>query len=63
VRELSCDSLLKNISMVFQNVYLFNDTIVNNIKFGKPDAAMEEVIEAARKARCHDFITNLPDGL
>lgn len=49
VRELSCDSLLKNISMVFQNVYLFNDTIVNNIKFGKPDAAMEEVIEAARK--------------
>lgn len=62
VRELSCDSLLKNISMVFQNVYLFNDTIVNNIKFGKPDAAMEEVIEAARKARCHDFITNLPDG-
>lgn len=61
VRELSCDSLLKNISMVFQNVYLFNDTIVNNIKFGKPDAAMEEVIEAARKARCHYFITNLPD--
>ena len=62
VREMSCDSLLKNISMVFQNVYLFNDTIVNNIKFGKPDAAMEEVFEAARKARCHDFITDLPDG-
>ncbi len=61
VRELSCDSLLKNINMVFQNVYLFNDTIVNNIKFGKPDAAMEEVIEAARMARCHDFITDLPD--
>lgn len=46
----------------FYNVYLFNDTIVNNIKFGKPDAAMEEIIEAARKARCHDFITYLPDG-
>ncbi len=62
VRELSCDSLLKNISMVFQNVYLFHDTILNNIRFGKPDAGIEEIIEAAKQARCHDFIMALPDG-
>ena len=48
--------------MVFQNVYLFNDTIANNIRFGKPDASMEEVIEAAKKACCHDFISALPNG-
>ncbi|MFR3458674.1 MAG: ABC transporter ATP-binding protein [Bilophila wadsworthia] len=51
-----------HISMVFQNVYLFEDTILNNIRFGKPDATMEEVREAARKARCHDFIMALPEG-
>ena len=62
VREYKLDSLLKNYSMVFQNVYLFNDTIANNIRFGKPDASMEEVIEAAKKACCHDFISALPDG-
>lgn len=62
LRELTCDSLLKNISMVFQNVYLFHDTILNNIKFGKPDATMAEVIEAAKQARCHDFITALSEG-
>lgn len=62
VREFTCDSLLKNISMVFQNVYLFNDTIRNNIKFGKPGATKDEIIEAAKKARCHDFIMALPDG-
>ena len=60
VREYKLDSLLKNYSMVFQNVYLFNDTIANNIRFGKPDASMEEVIEAAKKACCHDFIMRLP---
>ena len=59
VREYKLDSLLKNYSMVFQNVYLFNDTIANNIRFGKPDASMEEVIEAAKKACCHDFISAL----
>ena len=48
--------------MVFQNVYLFADTIENNIKFGKPDATHEEVVEAARKACCDDFISDLPDG-
>ncbi|MFQ9868223.1 MAG: ABC transporter ATP-binding protein [Bilophila wadsworthia] len=60
--EYTCDGLLRNISMVFQNVYLFEDTILNNIRFGKPDATMEEVREAARKARCHDFIMALPEG-
>ena len=62
VREFTCDSLLKNISMVFQNVYLFRDTIKNNIKFGSPDATDEQIIEAAKAARCHDFIMALPDG-
>lgn len=62
IREFTCDSLLSNISMVFQNVYLFNDTIRNNICFGKPDATEEEMIEVAQKARCHDFIMELPDG-
>lgn len=62
VREFSCDSLLKNISMVFQNVYLFHDTIRSNILFGKPEATEEEMIEAAKKACCHDFIMALPDG-
>jgi ATP-binding cassette subfamily B protein IrtB len=62
VREYTLDSLLSNFSMVFQNVYLFNDTIANNIKFGKPGATMEEVEAAARKACCHDFISSLTDG-
>ena len=62
VKEMTCDSLLKNMSMVFQNVYLFKDTILNNIKFGKPDATYEEVVEAAKKARCHDFIAGLENG-
>ena len=62
VREFTCDSLLKNISMVFQNVYLFRDTIKNNIKFGSPDATDEQIVAAAKAARCHDFIMALPDG-
>ena len=62
VREFTCDSLLSNISMVFQNVYLFHDTIRNNICFGKPGATEEEMIEAAKKACCHDFIMALPEG-
>lgn len=62
VKEMTCDSLLKNISMVFQKVYLFNDTIYNNIKFGKADATKEEIIEACKKARCHDFIMELENG-
>ena len=62
LRELTCDSLLSNISMVFQNVYLFNDTIRANICFGRPDATEEEMITAAKKARCHDFIMALPNG-
>ena len=62
VKEFTCDSLLKNMSMVFQNVYLFHDTIENNIKFGCPDATHEQVVEAAKKACCHDFIAALPQG-
>ena len=62
VREYSMDSLMRNFSFVFQSVYLFQDTIANNIHFGQPDAPMEKVIEAARKACCHDFIMALPDG-
>lgn len=62
VRDFTCDSLLKNISMVFQNVYLFKDTIKNNIRFGKREATEEEIVEAAKAAGCHDFIAALPDG-
>ena len=62
VREYSYDSLIRNFSFVFQSVYLFEDTIANNIRFGKPEASQEEVIEAAKKAACHDFILSLPDG-
>ncbi|MCR4937867.1 MAG: ATP-binding cassette domain-containing protein, partial [Lachnospiraceae bacterium] len=62
VKEYSFDSLMKNFSFVFQRVYLFEDTIANNIRFGEPEAPMEKVIEAAKKARCHDFIMSLPDG-
>lgn len=62
VKDYSLDSLMSNFSMVFQNVYLFNDSIENNIKFGKPEASHEEVVAAAKAARCHDFIMALPDG-
>lgn len=62
VREYTLESLMSQISMVFQNVYLFQDTIENNIKFGNSEATREEVINAAKKACCHDFIMKLPDG-
>lgn len=62
VRDYKLDSLMRQISMVFQDVYLFQDTIENNIKFGKPDASHEQVVEAAKRACCHEFITALPDG-
>lgn len=62
VKEYKLDSLMKNISMVFQDVYLFQDTIENNIGFGKPDATHEQVVAAAKSACCHDFIEALPDG-
>ena len=62
VRDYSMDNLMKNFSFVFQNVYLFHDTIANNIRFGEPDAPMEKVIAAAKKACCHDFISQLPNG-
>ena len=62
VRDYSMDSLMKNFSFVFQNVYLFEDTVANNIRFGNPDASMEDVIKAAKKACCHDFIMKLEKG-
>ena len=62
VKDYALDSLMSNFSMVFQAVYLFNDSIENNIKFGKPDATHEEVVAAAKAARCHDFISALPEG-
>ncbi len=62
VKDYSFDSLMENFSFVFQRVYLFEDTIANNIRFGKPEATMDEVMEAAKKAACHEFITSLPDG-
>lgn len=62
VKAFTCDSLLKNVSMVFQNVYLFHDTIENNIKFGCPKATHAQVVEAAKKACCHEFISALPEG-
>ncbi|MCR4616571.1 MAG: ABC transporter ATP-binding protein/permease [Lachnospiraceae bacterium] len=62
VKDYSFDSLMKNFSFVFQRVYLFKDTIANNIRFGNPEASMEMVMEAAKKAKCHDFIMQLPDG-
>ena len=62
VRDYSMDNLMQNFSFVFQNVYLFHDTIANNIRFGQPDAPMEKVIAAAKKACCHDFISALPKG-
>jgi ATP-binding cassette subfamily B protein len=63
VRSVPLSELMNYISMVFQRVYLFQDTIYNNISIGRPDATRDEVIEAAKKARCYDFITALPDGL
>ncbi|MCR4933517.1 MAG: ABC transporter ATP-binding protein/permease, partial [Lachnospiraceae bacterium] len=62
IRNINDELLNKKISMVFQKVYLFEDTIENNIKLGKPDATYEEVVEAAKSARCHDFISRLPEG-
>lgn len=62
IRQLPLSELMNHISMVFQRVYLFQDTIYNNISMGRPDASEAEVIAAARKARCYDFIMALPDG-
>jgi ATP-binding cassette subfamily B protein len=62
VKEYDMDSLMSHFSFVFQSVYLFHDTIANNIRFGQPNAPMEDVIAAAKQACCHDFISALPDG-
>ncbi|MFC1239138.1 ABC transporter ATP-binding protein [Treponema vincentii] len=62
VKDYDMDSLMANFSFVFQSVYLFHDTIANNIRFGQSGAPMEDVIAAAKKACCHDFISSLPHG-
>lgn len=62
IRNVSLGTLMDQISMVFQRVYLFQDTVYNNIAIGRPDATKEEVEEVAKKARCYDFIMQLPDG-
>ncbi len=62
LKDYEVDALLKNLSLVFQDVYLFNDTIKNNIKFAKPEASDEEINTAAKRAMCHDFIMEMPDG-
>jgi ATP-binding cassette subfamily B protein len=62
VRDMTEHERMQKLAFVFQDVYLFNDTVANNIRYGKPNATMEEVILAARKARCHEFITALPEG-
>jgi len=62
IRDIPLGELMNEISMVFQRVYLFNDTVYHNIAMGRPDATREEIISAAKKARCHDFIMQLPDG-
>jgi len=62
LRDYDPATVLASISMVFQDVYLFNDTVLNNIRVGKTEATEEEIIAAAEAARCHDFISKLPDG-
>ena len=62
IKAMTTESLLENISVVFQNVYLFNDTVFNNVAFGKKGATREDVIAACKKARCHDFISALENG-
>lgn len=62
IKDYKIENLMNSISMVFQDVYLFEDTIENNIKFGKQNASHEEVVQAAKKARCHKFIEALPEG-
>ena len=62
IKKIPYETLMEKISIVFQNVYLFEDTVLNNIRFGRPDATMEEVYAAARAARCDEFIRALPQG-
>ena len=62
MKDYTADSMLEYISMVFQNVYLFHDSAKNNIWFSRPEATHEQVVEAAKRACCHDFILSLPDG-
>ncbi len=62
IRDYKVNTLLKNLSLVFQDVYLFNDTVRNNIRFAKPDATDEEIMEVSKRAMCHEFIMKMPNG-
>ena len=62
IKDIPYETVLKNLSFVFQDVFLFDDTILNNIRLGNPSASPEEVVEAARRAQCHDFIMQLENG-
>ena len=62
IKNLSYEYLLSKLSFVFQDVVLFEDSVAGNIRIGKPDATLDEVINAAKRAGCHDFIMNLPEG-
>ncbi len=62
VRDYKVNTLLKNLSLVFQDVYLFNDTVRNNIRFAKPDATDEEIMKVSKRAMCHEFIMKMPNG-
>ena len=62
VKAYTTDNLLGQIAVVFQDVYLFNDTVYNNIRIGKEDATRDEITAAAMAAQCHDFIQAMPDG-
>ena len=62
IKDIKLDSLRRNIGVVQQDVYLFSGTVLDNIRYGKPDASKEEVIQAAKKANAHEFIMNLPKG-
>jgi len=62
IKEMRCDSIMEYISVVFQKAYLFHDTLLNNLRFGNPDATEEQIIEAAKKAHCHEFISKMKNG-
>lgn len=62
VKSIAYENLLKNLSFFFQNVFLFDDTVANNIRAGRPEASMEEVIQVAQRAGCHEFISQLEQG-
>lgn len=62
VRDISQNSLRSQVGVVLQETYLFNGTVLDNIRYAKPDATFEQIVNAAKTANCHDFITRMPDG-